>query len=68
MSWWRPSAPLRSDDEIAARVAAMVAAGEIKPELAQMYEKALRAEADGKGHIMRDPRIRPKPPRRPSWD
>jgi hypothetical protein len=67
MSWWHPFTPQRSDDEIAAHVAAMVNAGKIKPELAPMIERVLRDEADGKSTVMRDPMIRPKPPRRPSW-
>jgi hypothetical protein len=46
----------------------MVNAGEIKPELAQMFERALRDEAAGKVIIMRDPGIRPRPPRKPSSD
>ena len=68
MRWWWPSPPQRSDAEISIRVAKMVNAGEIKPELAQMFERALRDEAAGKVIIMRDPGIRPRPPRKPSWD
>ena len=63
----RPTPPQRSDDEIAHRVATMVAKGEIKPELAPMFEKALRSEADGRSVVMRNPGVKPKPPRRPSW-
>ena len=45
----------------------MVNKGEIKPELAEMFERALRDEQDGKSIVMRDPGIRPRPPKRPSW-
>ena len=38
----------RSDDEIAKRIATMVATGEIKREYAHMYEKTLRDEQAGK--------------------
>ena len=34
---------------------------------AHVRERALRDEVDGKAIIMRDPGIRPRPPRRPSW-
>ena len=68
MSWWRPLPLKRSDDEIAARIVAMVNAGEIKPELAEMYERALRSEADGSSMVMRNPGIRPRPPKKPSWE
>lgn len=67
MHWWWPAPPQRTDDEISIRVAKMVNAGEIKPELAQMFERALRDEVAGKAIIMRDPGIRPRPPRKPSW-
>ena len=63
-------APIRThahDDEITLRIAAEVAAGRIAPALAHMYERALRDEQAGKATIMRDPGVRPKPPRRPSW-
>jgi hypothetical protein len=41
----------------------------IGPELAAMLQRALKEERDGKGVVMRDPKIeRPKPPRRPSWE
>jgi len=42
--------------------------GRIKPEVARWVEKALRDEADGKATIMRDPKIRPRPPKKPSWE
>jgi hypothetical protein len=45
----------------------MVNAGEIKSELAPMYERALRDEAAGTSIVMRDPGVRPHLPRRPSW-
>ena len=45
----------------------MVNKGEIKPEQAEMFERALRDEQDGKSIVMRDPGVRPRPPRRPSW-
>lgn len=48
MRWWWPIPPRRTDDEITARIAAMVATGQIRAEYAAMYEKALRDEADGK--------------------
>lgn len=65
--WWWPFAPDRTDDEIATYVAAEVAAGRVKPDFAQRLERILRDEADGKCVVMRDPKIRPRPPRRPSW-
>ena len=53
--WWTPSStPRRSDDAIAKRVNDMVTTGAIKPELAQMYERALRAVADGEAVDMVD--------------
>ena len=67
MRWWWPSPPQRSDDEISLRVAKMVIAGEIRAEFAAMYERALRDEAAGKSVVMRDPGVRPRPPRRTSW-
>ena len=51
-------APQRTDDEISIRVAKMVNAGEIKPELAQMFERALRTKLRGKTIVMRDPGVR----------
>lgn len=48
MSWWGRFVKWQSDDEIAKRIAAMVATGEIKGEYAHMYEKALRDEQAGK--------------------
>jgi hypothetical protein len=45
----------------------MVSKGEIKAAHAHMYERVLRDEAAGRSTIMRDPKIKPKPPRRPSW-
>ena len=66
MSWWRVLPP-RTDDEITERVTAMVRAGEIKPELAPMFERALRDEQAGKAIVMRNPGVRPRPPKRPSW-
>jgi hypothetical protein len=48
----------------------MVATGEIKPELAPMYERVLRDEADGKAITMNSLARsvpRPRPPKRPSW-
>ena len=68
MRWWWPTPPRRSDDEISLRVAKMVTTGEIKPDLAPMFEKILRDERDGRAIVMRDPGIRPRPPRKPSWD
>jgi hypothetical protein len=65
--WWRPFTKPRSDYEIAERVAAEVAAGRIAPTLAPMFEKALRDEQAGKAIVMRDPGVRPRPPKRPSW-
>jgi hypothetical protein len=64
---WFWDAPVRSDDEIAAIVVAAVKSGAIKPELAHMYASALQDEADGKSIVMRDPGIRPRPPKKPSW-
>jgi hypothetical protein len=52
--WWSPSPPRRSDDEIVARVNAMVASGKIQPGMAQMFERALRDVADGKAVDMVD--------------
>ena len=52
MAWWRRFVQWRSDDEIATRVASMVAKGKISPAIAPMIERALRAEADGKGITM----------------
>ena len=49
-----------TDDEIAAIVAARVRNGEIRPEYASMYAKALQDEANGDGVVMRDPGIRPR--------
>jgi hypothetical protein len=66
--WWWPFVPQRTDDEIATRIATMVDAGEISPELAHLYERALRDEQAGRCIVMRDPKIRPKPPRKPSWE
>ena len=39
----------------------------IKPELAHMFERALRDEADGKSIVMREPRIVRKFPKGPSY-
>ena len=58
--------PPRSDDEIAARIATGVASGKIRPEFAHMYASALQDEANGDGIVMRNPKIKPKPPRKPS--
>ena len=69
MSWWRKLAPRRSDDEITARVVALVNAGEISPAMAPMIERALRAEADGKAITMTTllrSVPRPRLPRKPS--
>ena len=66
MRWW-PFTPHRTDDEIAAYVAAEVKAGRVAPGFAQTLERMLREEADGKCVIMRDPKVKPRPPRRPSW-
>jgi hypothetical protein len=66
MPWW-PFTPHRSDDEIAKYVAAEVKAGRIPLELARGCEQALRDEADGKCLVMRNPRIKKRPPKRPSW-
>jgi len=53
--WWTPSSPSKlSDKEIVARVDSMVATGRIKPELAQHFERALRAAADGAATDMVD--------------
>ena len=68
MSWWHPFTPHRSDDEIAAYVVKEVAAGRIPPALAQACERALRDEAAGKAIVMRDPKIKPRMPRKPSWE
>ena len=65
MAWWRPFTSWRSDDEIATYVIAEVEAGRIKPELASMVERALRDEAAGKCIVMRNPGIKPRPPRAP---
>jgi hypothetical protein len=54
MSWWRPFREPLSDDAIAERVAAMVAEGEIKAEMAPHIERALRDEAACKCVIMRN--------------
>ena len=67
MRWWWPTPPQRSDDEISIRVATMVNTGAIKPALAAMFEKALRDEAAGKSIVMRDPGVRPRLPKKPSW-
>ena len=67
MAWWRFLAPPRTDDEIAARIVAMVERGEIPAALAGMFERALRDEQAGKAIVMRDPGVRPRPPKRPSW-
>ena len=66
--WFWNSAPPRSDDEIAAIVAADVKSGKIKPELAHMYAAALQDEANGDCIVMRDPKIVKRPPRKPSWE
>ena len=66
--WWWPTPTPRSDAAIVKRVAAMVNKGEIKPEHAEMFERALRDEQDGKSIVMRNPQIKPRPPRRPSWE
>jgi hypothetical protein len=42
MAWWHRFVLHNSDAEIRERVASMVATGEIKPELAPMYERVLR--------------------------
>jgi hypothetical protein len=68
VSWWRPFRPDYADDEIAFRVARMVSTGEIKPEQARWIEKALRDEQAGKCVVMRNPGIKPRPPRKPSWE
>ncbi len=66
--WW-PSTPRnRTDADIAGYVAAEVEAGRVSLARAQHLERALRDEADGKVVIMRDPKIKPKMPRRPSYD
>jgi hypothetical protein len=67
MVWW-PYIPWRSDDEIAKYVAAEVKAGRIPPGIAQGCEAALRAEADGHAIVMSDPKIKKRPPRKPSWE
>ena len=67
MRWWWPTPPQRTDDEITARINTMVSTGQIRADQAPMYERALRDEVDGKAIVMRDPGIRPRPPRRPSW-
>jgi hypothetical protein len=67
VAWWRFRAPERSDDEIRQHIIQMVEAGEIRADQAVMFERALRSEADGKSTIMRNPQIKPKPPRRPRW-
>jgi hypothetical protein len=69
MQWWSPSPPppKRSDAEIVAYVDAMVARGEIKPEQAPHYARALRDVADGKAVSMNDllrSAPEPTPPRR----
>ena len=64
MPWW-PFTSHRTDDQIAAYVTAEVEAGRIPLHLAHACERALRDEADGKGHVMRNPGIKPKPPRAP---
>jgi hypothetical protein len=65
---WLPTTPPRTDEEIAAYVTAEVEAGRVPLERAQALERLLRDEADGKCVVMRDPKIRPKPPRKPSWE
>jgi len=45
----------------------MVERGEIPAALAGMFERALRDEQAGKAIVMRDPGVRPRPPKRPSW-
>ena len=67
MPWWHPRTPHQTDDAIAKHIAAEVKAGRIPLALAQMYEKALRDEADGKSTVMRNPQIKMRPPKRPSW-
>jgi hypothetical protein len=65
MAWWHPFRSQRTDDEIASYVVGEVAAGRIKPESAPMVERILRDEAAGRCVVMRDPKIRPRPPRAP---
>jgi hypothetical protein len=70
MAWWHRFVLHNSDAEIRERAASMVATGEIKPELAPMYERVLRDEADGKAITMNSLARsvpRPRPPKRPSW-
>jgi hypothetical protein len=63
---WRLFAPFRrSDDEITAYVATKVETGRITPEWAPLLERALREEAAGKCVIMRNPQIKPRPPKAP---
>ena len=37
------------------------------PYLEQLRQRALQDERDGKCVVMRNPGVKPKPPRRPSW-
>jgi hypothetical protein len=41
---------------------------QVKPELKSMFERALANEAAGDGEVMRDPQVRPRLPRKPSWE
>jgi len=65
MSWLRVLTPWRTDDEISAYVIAEVEAGRIKREYAPFLERSLRDEAAGRCVIMRNPNVKPRPPRSP---
>ena len=65
MAWWRPFVFSRTDDEISTYVIGEVKAGRIKPETAPALERTLRDEAAGKCVVMRNPGIKPRPPRAP---
>ena len=67
MPWW-PFTPHRSDDEIAKYVTVEVEAGRVSLEWAPKLERILRDEADGKCVVMRDPKIKRRLPRKPSWE
>lgn len=68
MAWWHRFISERTDDEITARIAAMVKRGEIQPHMAVHYERALRDEAEGRSITMTSLARsvpKPKPPRSP---
>ena len=64
---WTPIVKHRTDAEIADYVTAEVEAGRVPLEQARRLEQTLRDESDGKLIVMRDPQIKRRPPRKPSW-